>query len=771
MENFLEPDEFNIDNLFKGKYNIPIYQRPYSWTTEQVNQLLSDIEASYKLYKQYASGICTVKNEEMLLFTGTLFLKVGQNVKNTYTEYDIVDGQQRITTLSLLFMALLNHFYAVSSDDDAVNEIENYLWKKVDRKREKNSRVITLGNIDKSVMIELFDTLFAHKDIIEYAESKLASQVDAIERNLLTNLITINNYLSGFENDDEYYEYFDYIKHNIRFIAISVHTNLVKLFDIFESINSKGKPLEDIDLIKSYIFQNLNEDDYDEYLQKWGELIVETKDNLMDYFTVYIRANISYYRQSIKVSKFKSLVDNGLAEYFATSKSNNKTRDTLIRFIDDLIDNLPYYHMLTDADKLEAHGFSKKTVVFFMMNNIAEYIYDKALFYKLIKLHDKNNLPTNVVENIIEYTFKFILTFQSVCSRESKSTLSVFVDIQNEIYKLINAYNDTKDLSSYSFDNIILIFNKYITGAAISNNSLRNTIKSSVNYTRNKKVVRVLLSYLEYLDIKGSEAKVDYTKLYWLLKAQNDIHVDHILPQDPKESDENFRYYVSDDRVYLKEGQDFYNTDNQIVGKEEFFEQFIHVLGNLRLEWANDNIKKSNHFVVLKEYDKSFNSSSQISTRTTLLINQLLASGILLSTDNLIIPNVKAKDFEPVIIKEFDSSFDYKSFYPIAFELFGEQYNLESYNYTQLLIKVFSVLYDLESERFEDFAENGYQPMRSERIYISHNADDIRDSFVLGKDIYVENNLSSSYIIKFIYSVVKDMGLNTSDLKITLVEN
>lgn len=73
MENFLEPAEFNIDNLFKGKYNIPIYQRPYSWENEQVKQLLADIEKSYILYKEFTNSQSSIKNEEMLLFVGTLF--------------------------------------------------------------------------------------------------------------------------------------------------------------------------------------------------------------------------------------------------------------------------------------------------------------------------------------------------------------------------------------------------------------------------------------------------------------------------------------------------------------------------------------------------------------------------------------------------------------------------------------------------------------------------------------------------------------------------
>lgn len=96
MDKFLNPEEFNIDELFKGKYLIPIYQRPYSWTTIEVNQLLSDIDNIYQNIKD--SNLDDLDNDDYILFIGTLFIKTERNVKNTYNEYDIVDGQQRITT-------------------------------------------------------------------------------------------------------------------------------------------------------------------------------------------------------------------------------------------------------------------------------------------------------------------------------------------------------------------------------------------------------------------------------------------------------------------------------------------------------------------------------------------------------------------------------------------------------------------------------------------------------------------------------------------------
>lgn len=405
MDQFLTPEEWNIDNLFKGKYIIPIYQRPYSWGENEVEQLLKDIYSSFRLFIASQNGDTSVKNEEMLLFTGTLFIKTNRNVKNEYTEYDIVDGQQRITTLTLILMILLNTFTKIDSDDDAVKEIKNYLWKKVDRKNNKDARVLTLGNIDQPIMIELFDNLFSGKDIVQFANKKLEEKLNDIEENLLKNVVYIANYFDRFEDENEYYNYFDYIKNNVRFISIKVQTNLVKLFSIFESINSKGKPLEDIDLIKSYIFQNIQESDYDEYLTKWGNLIMETNDNLMDYLTVYVRANVSYYRSSIKLYNFKSLVENLFAEYYST----DTVQKTLVAFIDDMSKNVKYYKMISDVDILETTGLSKKVLSIFGMNNIADYNHTKALYFKLLNMRDNNHLSDQEFERILEYAFRFIL--------------------------------------------------------------------------------------------------------------------------------------------------------------------------------------------------------------------------------------------------------------------------------------------------------------------------------------------------------------------------
>lgn len=101
-------------------------------------------------------------------------------------------------------------------------------------------------------------------------------------------------------------DFADYILQYIQFIVIEASCKENKVFSMFESINSKGKRLEEIDLIKTYIFSKLDESSYATYLNKWGELIIRTKDNLYDYLYNYIKAYISFYRQNIS-SEFLSL--------------------------------------------------------------------------------------------------------------------------------------------------------------------------------------------------------------------------------------------------------------------------------------------------------------------------------------------------------------------------------------------------------------------------------------------------------------------------------
>lgn len=767
---YLDSEEWTLEDIFKGRYSIPIYQRPYSWTEREVNRLLADIDESFAVYN---SSDSSASGDNMWLFAGTFFVRTKANVRNSYTEYELVDGQQRITTFTLVFMAILNHFYAIGKADSVISDTEKLLWKAPDRRigKEKNLNVLTLGNIDRSIMQSLFDELYAKHNIETYATKRLsdgqAKSLNSIDKNLLNNLLLIIKHFKKYD-DETYLDYCSYIRDNIFFSKIEVMSTLPRLFEIFESINSKGKPLEEVDLIKSYIFQNISENDYDEYLGKWGRLIEATNDNLMDYITVYIRANIKYYRQAISLTNFKRILSNDLKAYYNTDSISAAS----MMFINDLNDNVEYYKMLFDVSLMEGFAKSKELLSIFMMNNIMDYKHTRALFFKLLLLKKNNNLSTGLFEKIAEKTFKFIFTFQSISSRESKQTLTAFVEVQNILYNQIKVYNNTDDIDENELSKIILIYNKKIHDNVITTTFLRERL-SLIKYNK-KPIVRILLSYLESLLDDG---RVDYGKLYSLLKltVDEDLHIDHIIPQNPKKDSEDYCFYINDEQAVLKEGQDF-KKDCPIDGranvmpKDTFYDEYLNVLGNLRLEWANDNIRKSNSLIVIREFGSTFNTYSQITSRLKKIIDQIIGKGVLYNDDDIIESADEVEQEKTIDISSSDTSIEFKRYDPISYEFLDETYNIGKPNYTALLDSIVKVLYERDAGVFERIAKSKLSPMQSQRIFVSTEEKDVRDALSPAPGIYVESNLSSDYIIKFIYILIDEFGFSESDLKIHLKE-
>ena len=79
----LDPHLWNLENLFKSIYNVPVYQRPYSWDKEQIDVLLSDIIEAYKSES---------KNEGY--YTGNIIVfDKNDKINGLITKYDIIDGK------------------------------------------------------------------------------------------------------------------------------------------------------------------------------------------------------------------------------------------------------------------------------------------------------------------------------------------------------------------------------------------------------------------------------------------------------------------------------------------------------------------------------------------------------------------------------------------------------------------------------------------------------------------------------------------------------
>ncbi|GAA8101433.1 hypothetical protein HpDR12_05140 [Helicobacter pylori] len=243
----MEAKEATLLGFFKENQNnqfvIPIYQRLYSWKKEQCEQLWDDI-------------IKIGGNDKMNgHFIGSILYA---RVDDTHSSpLLIIDGQQRLTTITLLLIALRNH----SSDEVKRKEIESYLINS-NKDGDKKFRLI-LSESDKDTLLFLID-----KNKREPSEPslKIVENFKLFEKWIRKNTDKLETIFKGLE------------KLMIVWIALKKEKDDPQL--IFESMNSKGIELTQTDLIRNYIIMETEVEKQENfYNQYWRAMEEDFKQN------------------------------------------------------------------------------------------------------------------------------------------------------------------------------------------------------------------------------------------------------------------------------------------------------------------------------------------------------------------------------------------------------------------------------------------------------------------------------------------------------------
>lgn len=201
MENILNNiGEISMEDIYSKNIKIPFYQRPYKWKLENVRYLCEDIKDGF------------LKNNKYLL--GNIILHEEND------ELNIVDGQQRLTTIALILKSLLK-------ENDELNIIDG-------QQRLTTIAFIlkSLGNLEKEINI---------------------NSKEALKRNYNF----IKRYFSNFDRKDDLIEF---ILNNLVVTYIKTK-DLDEAFKFFDTQNSRGKKLDDVDLLKNHHFMHLGDMD------------------------------------------------------------------------------------------------------------------------------------------------------------------------------------------------------------------------------------------------------------------------------------------------------------------------------------------------------------------------------------------------------------------------------------------------------------------------------------------------------------------------------
>ena len=229
----MDIDKGSIYKLLNGQsqYVIPVYQRKYSWNAdEQCARLWKDIVNMVKQKKQHH-------------FVGSIVNVAETNSPMGLNKYLIIDGQQRMTTLSLLMIALRDYLIATGKDAYADTSITNMILKNPNRKGEQAYKML-LTDTDRDVMIKLIDKF----PIKENEDSKIYQNY----------LYFKDRVAEGVLTPQEIYESI------AKLLIVSITLDKSQGDEpqlIFESLNSTGMDLSKSDLIRNFILMGLDNDE------------------------------------------------------------------------------------------------------------------------------------------------------------------------------------------------------------------------------------------------------------------------------------------------------------------------------------------------------------------------------------------------------------------------------------------------------------------------------------------------------------------------------
>lgn len=247
-------DDYSVEKCFKNNFFIvPDYQREYVWKADdQVAQLLSDV------YDAYAAD----KKKEYFIGTTVVFHD------NSTSICELIDGQQRATTLFLMLCAFRNIY---KERGLGTNVMDPLIYESTlnDDGDEVNRYHLELQYEESSKILEMLAN-----------NAELPEQKSSSAQRLEEAYKSIYRYINdNTENDnDELKGMFLYFFKMLKFIQIST-PDINDALKIFETINERGVGLNPMDLLKNLIFRQVSRDKFDKLKEKWHQLVSLLENN------------------------------------------------------------------------------------------------------------------------------------------------------------------------------------------------------------------------------------------------------------------------------------------------------------------------------------------------------------------------------------------------------------------------------------------------------------------------------------------------------------
>ncbi|MCQ2933294.1 DUF262 domain-containing protein [Helicobacter pylori] len=461
-------------------YQIPDYQRPYQWTEENCEKLLDDLFSSYEYYKE--SGY----------FCGSLVLVKSDPNSKTET-YDIVDGQQRLSTFILLAKVLDNLYNDCLSnpEDSKILERLQESWKDRHTERKRLS-FNTIGSNAED------DFVYA----LEHFNDSQASKNKNNENNYLKNAVCLKEYL-GKKEIENIKDFLEWLYYNVKFITI-ICPNIDKALRIFNVLNARGLALNATDIFKGELLKELaKEEDQKKLVSRWNALSQKCSDNDLTMETLF-----SWHLEYLEPKTSKEKMKKRLVTWF---NELNKTPLEYLKVVEDFYN--AYGEVLGMQDR-HAHLLSYK---------------DDDHLRVILCASLLHHYSDQDIETLKKLLVKFY--YQNWVAGQKKSAY------EQTCCNIIKALKEKQ-----SIENIASIVKKYLDDKNITQHFKENLQDSNLYtkfYGKKDSWLRPILILVEYFVSDDPRPK---------RIQMNDFHVEHILPQNPDPSSQWVKDFSEEER-------------------------------------------------------------------------------------------------------------------------------------------------------------------------------------------------------------------------------
>lgn len=511
-ENFLNAETDTFGGIIKGdnKFKVPLYQRDYSWNKTHWNDLWLDIEAN--------------RQNDSKHYMGSIVL-----VSKHKKQYDIIDGQQRLTTLTILVLAV-------------VDTLKDLVKREVDvENNEKRIDLLITDFIGKKSLSSL-----NYENKIELNESnnpffstfltnfrKPVNIKSEIKSNKL--LFDCFNYYKDlikeeiFKDDDvsSLISFVEYISDSLLFIQITA-TDDLSAYLIFETLNDRGLDLSVTDLLKNYLFSIVDESDKSHVKNIWDVTI-----------------NHVSYSGFPKFLRHYWMMQNGLIqekELFKTVKRYINTPKTAFELLNSMSEVSEVYAALSDSNHQlwEGEERVKKHIRELNLFNVTQ-CYPLLINAYLFLDHD-DWIATLRICSVISFRY-MLISGLNPNALESK---------YNDACKAINsgAVKGARDIFT-------ILQPLYVNDEDFE----RNFESKSIRTKRSAKLARYIVYSVEN---HLSEHVLDF--------EFDNGSLEHVLPENPSEEwNENFPKDIEESFIYRLGNFTLLEPDkNRIIGNKDF---------------------------------------------------------------------------------------------------------------------------------------------------------------------------------------------------------